>query len=76
VQHVSDLLTEPVLRIETGQHGARIWRIDTDAENRFAVTASETRLQRLSRRRRSPMTANTSRQVAEGTPIWARPSVA
>jgi WD40 repeat protein len=35
------LPTEPVLRIETGQHGATIKRIDTDAANRFAVTASD-----------------------------------
>jgi WD40 repeat protein len=35
-----ELLTEPILRIETGKHGALIRRIDTDAENRFAVTAS------------------------------------
>ena len=34
------LQTEPILRIETGQHGAIIKRIDTDAANRFAVTAS------------------------------------
>jgi WD40 repeat protein len=34
------LPTEPILRIETGKHGAIIRRIDTDAENRFAVTAS------------------------------------
>lgn len=42
-----DLPTEPVLRIETGQHGARIWRIDTDAENRFAVTASDDKTVRV-----------------------------
>jgi WD40 repeat protein len=35
-----ELPTEPILRIETGQHGATIRRIDTDAANRFAVTAS------------------------------------
>jgi WD40 repeat protein len=34
------LPTEPILRIETGQHGAIINRIDTDEANRFAVTAS------------------------------------
>jgi hypothetical protein len=40
-QQVSDdLPTAPVLRIETGKHGAVIRRIDTDAANRFAVTAS------------------------------------
>ena len=39
-QQVSeDPPTEPILRVETGpQHGAIINRIDTDAENRFAVT--------------------------------------
>jgi WD40 repeat protein len=48
-QQASDgLLTEPVLRIETGlQHGAPILRIDTDAENRFAVTASFDKTVRL-----------------------------
>ena len=35
-----NLPIEPVLRIETGQHGAHIFHIDTDAANRFAVTAS------------------------------------
>jgi WD40 repeat protein len=35
-----ELPTEPILRIETGKHGADIKRIATDAENRFAVTAS------------------------------------
>ena len=35
-----ELPTEPILRIETGKHGGSIRRIDTDAENRFAVTAS------------------------------------
>ena len=34
------LPTEPVLRIETEQHGAHIFGIDTDAANHFAVTAS------------------------------------
>jgi WD40 repeat protein len=34
------LPTEPILRIETQHHGALIRAIDTDAANRFAVTAS------------------------------------
>jgi WD40 repeat protein len=42
-----ELTTEPILRIETGQHGALIRRIDTDAENRFAVTASEDKTVRV-----------------------------
>jgi hypothetical protein len=37
----AELPTEPILRIETGKHAAQIRRIDTDAGNRFAVTASE-----------------------------------
>jgi hypothetical protein len=38
-QQVSNgLPEEPILRIETGQHGAAIRRIDTDAQNRIAVT--------------------------------------
>jgi len=41
------LPTEPVLRIETGQHGAQIRRIDTDAANRFAVTASDDKTVRV-----------------------------
>lgn len=36
----SELPTQPILRIETGKHGAGINFIDTDAGNRFAVTAS------------------------------------
>ena len=42
-----ELPTEPILRIETGQHGAMINRIDTDAENRFAVTASDDKTVRV-----------------------------
>jgi WD40 repeat protein len=38
---------EPILRIEAGQHGAVINRIDTDAENRFAVTASNDKTVRV-----------------------------
>ena len=41
------LPTEPVLRIETGRHGAQIKRIDTDAANRFAVTASDDKTVRV-----------------------------
>ena len=41
-----ELPTEPILRIETGNHGALIRRIDTDAENRFAVTASDDKTMR------------------------------
>jgi hypothetical protein len=40
-QDASDgLPAEPMLRIETGLHGGQIRGIDTDAKNRFAVTAS------------------------------------
>src|SRR5437588_2790225 len=39
--------TEPILRIETGQHGASIIRIDTDAAERFAVTASNDKTVRI-----------------------------
>jgi WD40 repeat protein len=42
-----DLPTEPILRVETGQHGSLIHRIDTDAENHFAVTASDDNTVRL-----------------------------
>jgi WD40 repeat protein len=38
---------EPILRIEAGQHGAAINRIDTDAENRFAVTSSDDKTVRV-----------------------------
>jgi hypothetical protein len=41
------LPTEPVLRIETGQHGAIINRIDKDTANRFAVTASDDKTVRV-----------------------------
>ena len=39
-QSAPELPTEPILRIEAGQHVAQIQRIDTDAANKFAVTAS------------------------------------
>jgi WD40 repeat protein len=39
-QAAPELPTEPILRIEAGQHGGQIPRIDTDAANKFAVTAS------------------------------------
>jgi WD40 repeat protein len=39
-QAAPELPTEPILRIEAGYHGAQIQRIDTDAANKFAVTAS------------------------------------
>jgi WD40 repeat protein len=42
-----ELPTDPILRIETGKHGALISRIDTDAENRFAVTASDDKTVRV-----------------------------
>lgn len=42
-----ELPTEPILRIETGLHGPAIMRIDTDAANRFAVTASEDKTVRV-----------------------------
>jgi hypothetical protein len=39
-QAAPELPTDPILRIDAGQHGAQIFRIDTDADNKFAVTAS------------------------------------
>ena len=39
-QAASELPTEPMLRIEAGQHVGQIQRIDTDAANKFVVTAS------------------------------------
>ena len=39
-QSAPELPTEPILRIEAGQHVAQITRIETDAANKFAVTAS------------------------------------
>jgi WD40 repeat protein len=36
----SELPTEPILRIEAGQHVGQIQRIDTDAASKFVVTAS------------------------------------
>jgi WD40 repeat protein len=46
-QPAPDLPTEPILRIEAGQHGAQIKRIDTDAANKFAVTASDDKTVRV-----------------------------
>jgi len=42
-----ELPAEPVLRIETGLHVGKIRRIDTDAGNRFAVTASDDKTVRV-----------------------------
>ena len=39
-QAASELPTEPILRIEAGQHIGIIQNVDTDAANKFAVTAS------------------------------------
>jgi WD40 repeat protein len=39
--------TEPILRIETGMHTAKIGRIGVDDENRYIVTASEDKTVRL-----------------------------
>jgi WD40 repeat protein len=39
-QSAPELPTEPILRVEAGQHGAQLERIDTDAANKIAVTAS------------------------------------
>ncbi len=38
---------EPILRIETGRHSAPIWKISTDAQNRFFVTASDDKTARV-----------------------------
>jgi WD40 repeat protein len=46
-QATPELPTEPILRIEAGQHGAQIRRIDIDAANKFAVTASEDKTVRV-----------------------------
>ena len=43
----SELPTEPILRVETGQHTGQIWRIAADAANRFAVTASDDKTARV-----------------------------
>jgi WD40 repeat protein len=42
-----DLRAEPVLRIEAGSHVGLIRRIDTDAANRFAATASDDKTVRV-----------------------------
>src|SRR3974390_3691143 len=39
--------SKPLLRIETGMHTAPIWRIDVDAAERFAVTASDDKTARI-----------------------------
>jgi WD40 repeat protein len=43
----AELLTEPILRLEPGLHGAPIWRIDVDAEGRFLVTGSDDKTVRV-----------------------------
>ena len=42
-----EVLTRPVLRIETGMHTAMIYRIDTDAAGRFLVTGSQDKTVRV-----------------------------
>ncbi|MDJ0624574.1 MAG: hypothetical protein QNJ17_16545, partial [Desulfocapsaceae bacterium] len=42
-----EVSTEPFLRLETGMHTARIWRIDVDRDQRFAVTGSDDKTVRL-----------------------------
>jgi len=42
-----DVSNSPILRIETGMHTAPIWRVDTDLEGRFLVTASDDKTIRL-----------------------------
>jgi len=44
---LAELSQEPILRIETGRHLAPITRISSDAEGRWAVTASEDKTARL-----------------------------
>ena len=39
--------TEPLLRLETGMHTAIIKRVATDAQGRWAVTASEDKTARV-----------------------------
>ena len=46
-QPADGLSSEPILRIETGKHVASIRRIDTDASNRFVVTASNDKTARV-----------------------------
>jgi WD40 repeat protein len=46
-QAAPELPTEPILRIEAGRHGAPILGFDTDAADKFAVTASEDKTVRL-----------------------------
>src|SRR5689334_413068 len=41
------LPTEPLLRLNTDRHTAQIWRIATDAQNRFVVTASDDKTARV-----------------------------
>lgn len=41
------LISRPVLRIETGGHMARIFKMDTDRRNRFLVTGGEDKTVRL-----------------------------
>ena len=50
---------EPILRIDTGTHNAKISRIGVDAENRFVVTGSEDKTIRV-------WELQTGRHVVEG----------
>lgn len=49
ILHPSSIILSqsPVLRIEMGMHTANIWRIATDAQGRFLVTASEDKTARV-----------------------------
>lgn len=46
-QAAPELPTEPILRIETGQHNDAILSIDTDATNQFVVTSSRDKTARV-----------------------------
>jgi WD40 repeat protein len=46
-QGAPELPSEPILRIEAGQHSAMVNRIDTDKDNKFAVTASDDKTVRV-----------------------------
>jgi WD40 repeat protein len=45
--HGGEVPTHPFLRIETGMHTGRIWRIDVDAAGRFLVTGSDDKTVRV-----------------------------
>ncbi|MBF8276434.1 MAG: repeat, subgroup [Candidatus Brocadiaceae bacterium] len=47
IQAATEFTGKPILRVETGQHTAKVWRIPVDAQQRFLVSGSEDKTSRV-----------------------------